>query len=332
VTPLEAITTSACFYDPDYPSTEQQDAIQRALVAEFNRKLESGELGTEEVPCLCGGEEFSLFATYDRYRVRQRSVLCKRCGLLQSRPRLSHEAFRWFYESDFYRRLYNPDQMTPTIEKFRSVAADRLYRFEFICNSVDLENIESVLEIGCGAGWNLEPYRAAGKKVVGYDQGPTLVNFGRSLGLELHHGSVEDVDGNGFDLIILSHIVEHFSDPVATVRKIADRLRPNGHIYIEVPDADHFALGGLQAAHTYWFSRRTLIHYMAHAGLSVGPLQNFGPHVGGLFHKAPNPARPNLEREYARMKALIRRYGWRQDIKGFLNRIGLLEFARQLRR
>lgn len=331
VNAIESISAARCFHDPSYPSTEPQNAEQRALVADFNRRLAAGEIATETVPCLCGGQDFALFATYERYRVRQDSVICKRCGLLQSRPRLSPESYRWFYESDFYRRLYNPDLMGGDVDRFRDVTHSRLYRFEFVRERANLAAIGSVLEIGCGAGWNLEPYHVAGKRVVGYDQGPTLVAFGRTQGLNLREGSVEDVGDDTFDLIILSHVVEHFPDPIGTVQQVAGRLNPGGHIYIEVPDADEFALGGLQTAHTYWFSKRTLVHYMARAGLKANEIRNFGCHVGGLFEKSPDPPMPSLDGEYERMRATIRRYGRRQDAKDLLGCVGLLGIVRWLR-
>lgn len=38
-----------------------------------------------------------------------------------------------------------------------------------------------------------------------------------------------------FDAIILSHVLEHLSDPIAAMRVLRDYVKPGGHILIEVP-------------------------------------------------------------------------------------------------
>ncbi len=71
--------------------------------------METGEIAMETVPCLCGAEEFSRVADFDRYRIKQTTVICNACDLIQSMPRLTEEATRWFYGSDLYPVLYDPE-------------------------------------------------------------------------------------------------------------------------------------------------------------------------------------------------------------------------------
>ena len=117
-----------------------------------------------------------------------------------------------------------------------------------------------------------------------------------------------EIEGGEFDLIILSHIVEHFLDPVGEVRKITDHLSASGVLYIEVPNADLFCPGGLQNAHTYFFSPRTLAHYMGGAGLSPRKIARFGPHIGGIFDRSEAARDCSLGREFTIMKGIIRAF------------------------
>ncbi len=90
------ITSNRQFYDAGLPPIEHLNARQMALVQEFNARIESGEIPVEYVPCLCGMEEFSRVADFDRYRIKQTTVICNACGLIQGMPRLTEEATRWF--------------------------------------------------------------------------------------------------------------------------------------------------------------------------------------------------------------------------------------------
>lgn len=324
------LTRTALFHDPGYPATEAMDAEQRTLADEFNDRIAAGKVAFEIVPCLCGAECFSLIARYDRYRVRQDSVICTECGLIQSMPRLTESAYRDFYGSDFYRRLYDPRALQLDGAGFETMVKARHYRFDFVRTAPEWPKIGKVLELGCGGGWNLMPFARAGRKVVGYDPSPGLVLLGRSFGLDLRQGWIESIDEGDFDLIVLSHAVEHFTDPVGTVKRLVPLLAPGGSFYIEVPNADHFILNGLQTAHTYYFSPSTLCRYMGEAGLETKRIAEFASHMGGMFRLLEGKADLGSSGEYDRMCRLILSYQRRESIKAALNHLGLLPAARRL--
>jgi len=82
---------------------------QLKCVKEFNRRLGNGEIEFEAVHCLCGGGLFDLIASVDRYSMIQYTVICTQCGIVQSNPRMRENAYREFYSSELYRRIYDPD-------------------------------------------------------------------------------------------------------------------------------------------------------------------------------------------------------------------------------
>jgi SAM-dependent methyltransferase len=326
---LPSLTKAAAFHDPAFPSTEDLDVGQRDLIAAFNRGLASGQIALEEAPCLCGSTSFDPVAEYDRYRIRQPVVICRACGLVQLRPRMTDKALDWFYGSDQYRAIYNPHYLALTEERFRSSLPHS--RMAFLDSALaGKKEVATVLEIGCAAGQNLIHFHEQGKRVVGYDLGPAGLAFGKSLGMDLRSGTYQDVVGGPYDLIILSHVMEHFNDPVTAVAAIADNLSPDGRFYIEVPDNDEFCLGALQNAHVYYFTERTLLANLAKAGLEAVSINRCTPHIGVLCRRAVMPVSPDLSGEYNRAKAIIRRHDRKQRLKEFLDRLGLLAFAKKL--
>jgi len=324
---MNRVTAHPLFHAPDYPASQPLDSRQMLAIHDLNARLANGSLTSETVPCLCGGADFDLVASFDRYRVAQDTVLCRHCGLMLSRPRMSPATLSWFYGSDAYRRIYGGGNLLPhTGEKFLANAANaRLYTL--LGQHLDMTEIGSVAEIGCGAGWKLWEFHQAGKRVLGCDYSPELTAAGREAGLDIRQGTA----GQAFtdekaDLVILSHVVEHFSDPAAEVIAISDRLSAQ-FLYIEVPNVDFFCSDFLQSAHLYYFSPATLIHYMAKAGLAAVTVIPRGCHFGVIFKRGEAPPAPDLSAEYRRVVGIVRRYERRETVKTWLRRAGIFPVA-----
>lgn len=302
---------------------------QLALVRKFNAEIAAGAIAREEAPCLCGERRFALLAAYDRYRIDQPTVICESCGLIQSMPRLTADETARFYASDLYRALYNPDLLAIDRARLEELVLKCTHRHAYVAAERGERRLDRVLEIGCGGGWNLYPFRAPGRTLLGYDLSPTLVSFGRTVGLDLRVGGLDDISEVGFDLIILSHVVEHFLDPVAELRKAARLLAPDGVLYIEVPNMEGFCVGALQNAHAYYFTPATLAHYAALAGLASASIERIGPHMRGLFRPSASAVRPDLGRELVAMVRIVRAYERREAAKGLLAKVGVLGLARR---
>ena len=88
-------------------------------------------------------------------------------------------------------------------------------------------------------------------------------------------------EARSFDFVHMSHVLEHVTEPLATLREVARLLRPGGRVYIETPNIDSL---GFRWAREYWFplevprhlwlfSPRTLTRAVTSAGLSVSRLR-----------------------------------------------------------
>lgn len=282
----------------NYPVTEKQ----RRHIEEFDCKIRNGDVQVEWVDCLCGESEFQILATTDRYRFSQQTVICKQCGLIRSNPRMTEESYRKFYESETYRNCYEGEGWIDRYQTFYNPEYSQ-HIFDTISN--EKKDVKSVLEIGAGGGWNLVPFKEARIETVGYEYSPALVKLGEKNGISVVKGGVEDVKGT-YDVIILNHVVEHMMSPVEEVRKIAELLNDNGVIYIAVPTMDNYSPHQLQNAHTYYFNRKTLEHYMQKAGLIASHIKPAEiVHISGVFKRGKSPTY-SLDSNYSEQVKVIK--------------------------
>lgn len=237
-------------------------------IAAVKRALATGEYVQERIPCLCGAMDELCIAEIDRYGIPHRTVICSRCALLRTNPRMDMRSIQHFY-SNHYRNIYErPGHDPPSY--FESQASRGRTRARWALCRMCLAPGSAVVEIGCGAGWNLIPYAKLGCRVVGWDVDERYLALGRGRGLDLRFGLLEDAvsAGDSFDVVVLSHVFEHLVDPLAALGLLRRLLRPRGVAYIEVPSA--FAAARLdryfQNAHLWSFIPETLQSVMKMGG------------------------------------------------------------------
>ncbi|MBL9188097.1 MAG: class I SAM-dependent methyltransferase [Opitutaceae bacterium] len=259
---------------PDYHAPEGPFPIpttERGLAArrEILELVRSGAYGLEAVPCLCGGTQEEVVATVDRYRIPHRTVMCRDCGLVRTNPRWNGSAYGDFY-ARFYRAIYErPGHSAQGMYAHQRGNAER--RAAFIAPHLTPGRKHTVLELGCGSGWNLLPLRERGHDVAGYDFDEEYLATGRAHGLDLRRGGIAEAlaDGRRHDVVILSHVVEHFLDPVGDLSQVRGLLAHGGRLFVEVPNlfaVTRNLLRYWQGAHTYSFVPATLRALMQRAG------------------------------------------------------------------
>jgi len=107
--------------------------------------------------------------------------------------------------------------------------------------------IGELLDVGCGNGEFIARMHSLGWTVAGVEPDSQAVAHVRSRGLEVFSGMISDVPSSErYDVITLSHVIEHVIDPLELLRECRNRLRPGtGRLMITSPN-----LGGL--GH-WWF-------------------------------------------------------------------------------
>jgi SAM-dependent methyltransferase len=133
-----------------------------------------------------------------------------------------------------------------------------------------------LLDVGCGNGTFLLQMRPQGWQVAGVDADPGAVASARGAGLEVAQGDVCDapLPPGSFDLVTLSHVLEHLPDPVRALRACRRLLRPGGTLWVETPNLDclgHRRLGRVWGAlepprHLVLFTQGSLRTCLERAG------------------------------------------------------------------
>ena len=220
---------------------------------------------------LCGGTEWEVVSERDRHGNPLVTVLCGGCGVLRNDPVPSAEALEQFYRKD-YRASYkgateprlrqvwrNFDRLTGHFRAFADVYARG----------------GDVLDLGSGSGEFSYLAKRQGARVVSVEPNEGYAAYCREkLGLEVQGKTLEDCDfaQQSFDLIRLSHVLEHMRDPVASLERLRGWLRPGGVLYVEVPNIEADACNKVQGrmfhyGHIYNYNPVTLRHVAGLAGL-----------------------------------------------------------------
>src|SRR5215472_286355 len=98
-----------------------------------------------------------------------------------------------------------------------------------------------MLDLGCGDGIVLHLARQDGWHVKGIELFPDQVAVVReTLGLDVQVSDIESFRGApaSWDVILLTHVLEHLPDPVGALRKIHELLTPGGIGVLEFPNID----------------------------------------------------------------------------------------------
>jgi SAM-dependent methyltransferase len=147
-----------------------------------------------------------------------------------------------------------------------------------------------VLDVACGSGVHgAEFKRQYGHRVVGVDISAASIEKART---RLDEAYVADITRpelypafgrSRFDVIVLSDILEHITDPLDVLSRHLPLLAPGGHVLISLPNIAiwnvRFALlfgrfeytdtGTLDRTHMRCFTRRSLRQFLADAGLGI---------------------------------------------------------------
>lgn len=265
---------SARFRAHDLPWLRLRPAQLEAR-ARVLAKIAVGTYALKPAPCFCGAVvNDTEIAGRDRYGLPVRTVMCNRCGLVRSDPRMDADSTARFYQDD-YRDLYTGPGNGEML--FESQVARGRGLVSLLAKL--LPTIDTVYEIGCGAGGLLLPFAEQGKRVRGVDLGAEYLEIGRKHGLALVHGHSDDLlreAGEPADLVLLMHVLEHYLDLRESIAQTMRLVRPGGILLVEVPGIGSIAdgyrgdvLSYLQNAHNFHFTAATLEMVLRGCGLEV---------------------------------------------------------------
>jgi SAM-dependent methyltransferase len=138
----------------------------------------------------------------------------------------------------------------------------------------------TLCDVGCGSGQIMARFKEAGYEAVGVEPDPAARVLAAEVG-PVFKGTAEELpealDGSLFDVVLLSHVLEHCIEPAAALANVVRLLAPTGTAVIEVPNnaAEGLRLYGAGwfftdiPRHLQFFTEKSLRKALAGAGLHV---------------------------------------------------------------
>ena len=220
-------------------------------------------------PCnVCHSTDFDELSNVGRDGAL-RTVICKNCGLVWSDP-FPIDTTEYYQKN--YRILYK-GTYSPKIKhiyRAANVAIERYKRLE-----AHLAGKKKVLEIGSGGGEFSYLLTKKGFDVSAIEPNEGYGNYSKEqYGLNVQIGFAQNLEfaAETFDLITMSHVLEHVDNPTTMLEKLRTWLKPNGILALEVPNVEAVCQSPkntFHTAHLFNFNPETLALLAKKTGFSV---------------------------------------------------------------
>lgn len=228
---------------------------------------------------ICGNTSFSVPYTND-FSV----IECKKCryGIIDPLP--TAEELDRLYNSPQYLSTHMHTSYEELDEQELEKAIQKEGAFHFHYLNKILKQSSNVLEIDPGYGLQLKHLANAGYKVKGLETSGNAAHFIKyKLGLSVEHSSLEmSEDKNIYDVLMMNHVLEHFTDLHHAMKKVKTLLKPGGHLYLRVPNHDSFdrrKMGNKWPAylpfHISYFSKKSLKILLAKQNFEIINIEEY---------------------------------------------------------
>jgi 2-polyprenyl-3-methyl-5-hydroxy-6-metoxy-1,4-benzoquinol methylase len=243
--------------------------------------------------CWCGQTELADFSPD--------YLLCENCQTLVVRNWPPADRFNVSDDaSDFYGRSYYESHVTedyglPSLaERARNDLNERCMHWMRTALKYRLPPART-LELGSAHGGFVALMRWAGFDAMGLELSPWLVKYAKStFGVPILTGEIDsqELEPSSLDLILHFDVLEHLPDPVSTMRRCVELLKPDGLLIVQTPcfpagrtydemvrDKDRFLEHFKPTEHLYLFSRASIARLFSDVG---APFVYFEP---AIFHQ-----------------------------------------------
>lgn len=241
-----------------------------------------------------------------------RFVVCRECGFVYQTPRFTIEELSQIYQEEYRKDTVEADGV-PKQQYLEFTRNKSDAEFRWINEHIAGGHGKRVLEIGCATGQLLRNFKDRGWEPLGVEPTRSFAEYGaRVHGFPILPVLFEQARLEpGFDLVILSQVLEHVYEPDMVLKRVASLLGPNGRIYISVPYYETYlkerpARELFISTHLYAFSPVTLTNLAARCGLIVEASGTMGRYLSAIL--LPHGSMPQQQKENPR--AIRRRVKW----------------------
>lgn len=162
---------------------------------------------------------------------------CIDCGHMFLKVEFSSEQLQGLYSNYYPRRNFDVDNY-----KLHSETSGFGAWFNGLHSSVFRwvpKNVR-VLDVGCGFGQSLGYHAARGCDVYGVEADENIRRVIDKFGFKVHVGLFDEqvYESNFFDYLTMDQVIEHVTDPLSTLRGVAQVLKPGGFAIFSTPNAN----------------------------------------------------------------------------------------------
>jgi trans-aconitate methyltransferase len=155
-----------------------------------------------------------------------------------SRPEPTPTELQEVYRATY--RIIRRESPTQDYLDFMDARAGAQYELIAQTTSCDFAGLK-VLDIGCGAGSLLKVFEKHGAAVTGFEPDIAMSGAARErLSAAAHIKNAmfiaKEWQGDPFNLICMSHVLEHVPDPVEFLTGLMRTAGPGGFLFVEVPN------------------------------------------------------------------------------------------------
>ena len=251
-----------------------KSAVARLRFGGRKARRMSAAGGHDPGPCtLCGSRDWKLkypatadqsdvpvdeFAcTTSAIQIHDDIFDCQQCGMRSSAPTLSHEEIL-----DRYREVEDTEYLAEESE--------RRELFKWALGQIpDATDGGRLLEFGSNVGLLLSEAERSGWLATGFEPSEWAVTRGRDLfGVDLRQGTVESAEvAAKADVVAMFDVLEHLSDPMAALRRVAGLCSSDGALLLSTVDTGSLH-SRLRRGRWPWYIRSHL-HYFTKTTLSL---------------------------------------------------------------
>jgi len=240
---------------------------------------------------LCGGDAFEIISHADRHKQALDTGLCLKCGLVMHMPVPSEAEVNAYYASR-YRQDYHGES-TPSERRIMRAwnNAQRIYDQL----KPTISDVKTVFEVGAGIGCTVKLFETKGLQASGIEPNHDFNAFTQQrLFADVQNVNLFDMEAAPrTDLMLLIHVIEHFSSPKKALQHMHRLIHDDGLLYVECPNVTGpFATYDrmFHYAHIYNFSPQTLQAMVEQCGFERIALfsNDSDPDIHMLFKKRNN--------------------------------------------
>ncbi len=284
-------------YIPSSDTEIHLSGIRKKAFNDFNEAVYLKKIEVLEVKeCFCGSKNFEILSKFDRFGLPFGTQICRECGLVTQTIRIAEKSMPLFYD-----RIYWP--LIAGKNKTYETKTKRYLSISFMMEHLNLNNKHvKIFEVGCGSGFKLsELARKLEEKncrveKFGCDYSIDALKLAEQNNIKTCLGGFDELKKFGkADVLILSHVFEHFTDLHLAIENMRALMNENAYVYIEVPgindlvnkkeyDFDYQTYNVL--AHTYNFSLQSLKNVLSEGGFEIVAGNEY---VRALFKKIKFP-------------------------------------------